>query len=78
MDGPKDSRAAEPVTRQQLRERYQRRQEELHRHAAEHGIEGLEILDVVALPRSVNVTENRGNDPKLERATEMFYANGRL
>ena len=77
MDGRKDSGAAEPVTMQQLRERYQRKREELHRHAAEHGIEGLEILDVVTLPRSVNITESRGNDPKLERATEMFYANGR-
>jgi hypothetical protein len=77
MDGPKDSGAAEPVTMQQLRERYQRRQEELHRHNAEHGMEGFKIVDVVTLPRSVNVTENRGNDPKLERATEMFYANGR-
>ena len=77
MDGPKDSGAAEPVTMQQLRERYKRSREKLHRHAAEHGIEGLEILGVVARPRSVNVTENRGNDPKLERATEMFYANGR-
>lgn len=78
MDGRKDSGAAEPVTMQQLRERYQRHREKLHRYAAEHGIEGLKISDVVTLPRSVNVTENRGNDPKLERATEMFYANGRL
>jgi hypothetical protein len=77
MDGPKDSGAAEPVTMQQLRERYQRRREELHRHTAEHGMKGFEIRDVLTLPRSVNVTENRGNDPKLERATEMFYANGR-
>ena len=76
MDGPKDSEATKPVTMQQLRERYKRSLEELHRHAAERGIEGAKILDVVTLPRSVNVTENRGNDPKLERATEMFYANG--
>jgi hypothetical protein len=77
MDGPKDSEAAEPVTMQQLRERYQRRQKERHRYVAEHGMEGVEILDVVIRPQSVNVTENRGNDPKLERDTEMFYANGR-
>ena len=77
MDGRKDSGAAEPVTKQQLRERYERSKEKLRRYAAEHGIEGVEIRDVVTIPRSVNVTENRGNDPKLERATEMFYANGR-
>ena len=77
MDSPKDSGPAEPVTRQQLRERYQSRREELDRYAAEHGIEGLEIVDVVIPPRSVNVTENRGNDPKLERATETLYVNGR-
>jgi hypothetical protein len=77
MDGPKDSGAAEPVTKQQLRERYRRSRENRRRFAAEHGIEGMEIVDVVILPRSVNVTENRGNDPKLERATEEFYANGR-
>jgi hypothetical protein len=76
MDGPKDSGTAEPVTMQQLRERYQRSLEKLHRHAAEHGIKGVKFLDVATLPRSVNVTENRGSDPKLERATEMFYANG--
>jgi hypothetical protein len=77
MDDPKDSGAAEPVTMQQLRERYQRSQEELDRHAAEHGTKGWKLVDVVTLPRSVNVTENGGNDPKLERATELFYANGR-
>jgi len=76
MDGPKDSGAAEPVTMQQLRERHQRKREEQRRYAAEHGTKGLEILDVVIVPPSVNVTENRGNDPELERATELFYANG--
>jgi hypothetical protein len=78
MDGPKDSEAAEPVTMQQFRERYRRSRENHRRYIAEHGIEAMEkILEVVIIPPSVNVTENRGNDPKLEMATEMFYANGR-
>ena len=76
MDGPKDSGAAKPVTKQQLRERYERSKEKLRRYAAEHGIEGVEIRDVLRIPRSVNVTQNRGYDPKMEEATEMFYANG--
>jgi hypothetical protein len=77
MDGPKDPETAEPVTMQQLRERYKRSEEELNRRVAEHGIKNMKLVDVVTVPRSVNVTENRGNDPKLERATELFYANGR-
>jgi len=77
MDDPKDSGDAKPVTMQQLRERYKRNREALHKYAANHGIEDVKILDVVTLPRSVNVTENRGYDPKLEKATEIFYANGR-
>jgi len=78
MDDSKDCGAAEPVTMQQLRERYQRGQEKRRRQVAEHGIEDIEILDVVIRPRSVNVTKNRGYDPKLEIDTEMFYANGRM
>jgi hypothetical protein len=78
MDGPKDSEAAGPVTMQQLRERYRRSRENRRRYVAEHGIEAMqEIMGVWIMPRSVNVTENRGNDPELELATEMFYANGR-
>jgi hypothetical protein len=78
MDETRDSEVAVSVTMQDLRERYQRRLEELHRYAAEHGIEDVTIGGVVVQPPVVKIKDNKGDEHKEARAIELLYANSEL
>ena len=78
MDETRDSEVAVSVTMQDLRERYQRQLEELHRYAAEHGIEDVTIGGVVVQPPVVKIKDNKGDEHKEARAIELLYANSEL
>ena len=73
MDGATGPELPVGMTMQEYREYYRKRHDEIFRKVTKADFR--EILDIITVPRSVDMTEIRGTDQEVAAAIDHLYAN---